>query len=775
MKNRALSSLITLTLLVSFHRAVAQGTVFTYQGRLNDSNAPVTGIYDLRFTIYDSGDGGSVVAGPITNVNIAVSNGLFTTALDFGADAFAGPARWLELGVRTNGSSGDFMTLTPRQPVTPTPYALFAGQAAMLAANASQTFTGTIGFNPSTPGAPPFSVASAVKVNNLNADLLDGLDSTNFLLKSEHCLNNIAELKARAAGFALCVTVLGYHAPGDGGGGLFYWDTATTEADNGGTILAPASNPPTGRWKRPFDGVLNVKWFGAVGDGTTNDHAAIQSAINTAPARGVVNLAPPPQFYRIAAALTLDKALTLMGEHSEIRQVTPNTPLLRVRASDVTIRRLELVGPQFTTPSPTEGERAIDAQGPSAASPIVNLRVVDNIIRSFGFYGIFLWHVTDFEVSGNRVADIWYAGVAGLSVTRGLISGNIVTNIVGSPNAYGIALSRYETDSLATEPRSSDVLVSGNIVRSVPNWVGLDTHGGQRLTFCGNLVTETKLGIGIGSADGDNQVTRFAPLDVVVADNILDSGKTNGTAGYGIAFTGAPGVLGAPRQKATGVISGNVIRGYGDSSNDISGAIYIHNTEGLVISGNTLIEPSPIGIQVYDDNYGTIVTGNSITDPWSDSGAVGFAPAVCLRSIFNTVQIGENSFIRAARSASYVLDPAIYVAIHASNKVNVGVNRSDAALSLYDPGHHASAHVSATVNWDPPALDDGNVTSTTVTVNYAEAGDTAAVGFSQAVPAGALLLSTVTSVNTVTVTLFNKTGALLDLGSGTLRADVWKH
>ena len=37
----------------------AQGTAFTYQGRLTDNGAPATGIYDLRFAIYDLDSGGS--------------------------------------------------------------------------------------------------------------------------------------------------------------------------------------------------------------------------------------------------------------------------------------------------------------------------------------------------------------------------------------------------------------------------------------------------------------------------------------------------------------------------------------------------------------------------------------------------------------------------------------------------------------------------------------------------------------------------------------------
>jgi len=107
---------------------LAQGTAFIYQGRLNDGANLASGIYDLRFTIYDLSGAGAIIAGPVTNSPVAVSNGLFTVALDFGA-VFNGAARWLEIGVRPGGSASDFTTLAPRQPVSPTPYAMFAGTA----------------------------------------------------------------------------------------------------------------------------------------------------------------------------------------------------------------------------------------------------------------------------------------------------------------------------------------------------------------------------------------------------------------------------------------------------------------------------------------------------------------------------------------------------------------------------------------------------------------------------------------------------------------------
>ena len=102
----------------------AQGTAFTYQGQLNQNGAPANGSYDLTFGIWTGSSGASQVGATITNSGISVSNGLFTTTLDFGPGIFPGANRWLELAVRTNG--GVFATLSPRQPITATPYAITA-------------------------------------------------------------------------------------------------------------------------------------------------------------------------------------------------------------------------------------------------------------------------------------------------------------------------------------------------------------------------------------------------------------------------------------------------------------------------------------------------------------------------------------------------------------------------------------------------------------------------------------------------------------------------
>ncbi|MEK7717059.1 MAG: hypothetical protein AAB322_04820, partial [Pseudomonadota bacterium] len=110
-------------------------TAFTYQGQLKQGGAPFDGTADFQFTLWDAaGSGnpptGGTQVGGVQAINaLPVTAGLFTVALnaggEFGANAFNGSARWLQVAVRSPaGGGGSFTTLAPRQPLTPTPHAL---------------------------------------------------------------------------------------------------------------------------------------------------------------------------------------------------------------------------------------------------------------------------------------------------------------------------------------------------------------------------------------------------------------------------------------------------------------------------------------------------------------------------------------------------------------------------------------------------------------------------------------------------------------------------
>ncbi len=115
-------------------------TAFTYQGQLKQNGIPVNGTVNMVISLWDAATDGNPIGPIVDPAPVQVTNGVFTVQLDYG-NVFNGDARWLQIAVNNPAGGGGFSTLAPRQPLTAAPHALFA----------------------------------------LNADRLDGLDSTAFL------------------------------------------------------------------------------------------------------------------------------------------------------------------------------------------------------------------------------------------------------------------------------------------------------------------------------------------------------------------------------------------------------------------------------------------------------------------------------------------------------------------------------------------------------------------------------------------------------------------
>ena len=84
------------------------------------------------------------------------------------------------------------------------------------------------------------------------------------------------------------VSVGGFYVPSDGGGGMFCWDSLSTAADEGGIVILPTGHVGAGRWVRAAVVEHSVKWFGAKGDGATNDTAAFQAAWDAVADKGTI-------------------------------------------------------------------------------------------------------------------------------------------------------------------------------------------------------------------------------------------------------------------------------------------------------------------------------------------------------------------------------------------------------------------------------------------------------------------------------------------------------
>ena len=134
--------------------AAPLGPEFTYQGQLTQGGSPVNGPVVLRFSIWDAATAGSLASG-FQTVGVQVTNGNFTATLDSDGAFATGEARWLEIAVCSDPGCSTPTTLSPRQPLTATPYAQYA-QFPWLreGANHYVTFGTKIGIGTSNPNGP---------------------------------------------------------------------------------------------------------------------------------------------------------------------------------------------------------------------------------------------------------------------------------------------------------------------------------------------------------------------------------------------------------------------------------------------------------------------------------------------------------------------------------------------------------------------------------------------------------------------------------------------
>ena len=169
---------------------------------------------------------------------------------------------------------------------------------------------------------------SQIKVNEIK-DL-----AGNSLIKKcevEKVVDNLVGLLTVPTDAVKSVRVLNYHSDVEGGGGVFYWDADKDKDEhNGGTVIDPTvvyptdwdnqtqlatwfdtANTGTGCWVRQYDDAVNVKWFGAKGDGSTDDTVSIQTCIDKSPVGSEIYFKEGT--YDIYSEIFVNRRLTLKG------------------------------------------------------------------------------------------------------------------------------------------------------------------------------------------------------------------------------------------------------------------------------------------------------------------------------------------------------------------------------------------------------------------------------------------------------------------------------
>ncbi|MFZ6991383.1 right-handed parallel beta-helix repeat-containing protein [Curtobacterium sp. RRHDQ66] len=289
--------------------------------------------------------------------------------------------------------------------------------------------------------------------------------------------------------------------------------------------------------------------------------------------------------------------------------------------------------------------RGIRALG-TVAAPLRNVQVVRATIRQFSHDGVLYEHCTEFVVTGSTIEDVGYAGVLLFSCVGGSVTNNRIARVVQPApyvNSYGIEAVRATSTGLDGAPRSARVLIADNHVSDVPNWEGIDTHGGESISILRNRVDGCRVGIAVvpSKDEHDDKATKYAPLDFAVVDNVVTRTVTG--PGSGIVVRGAGETVGSDAERATGAVLRNTVTGYGDGDRDA--AILVYLTRHLVIGHNRCDAGVRRGVSLYHSNDRVTLVGNLVTGLRRQGTATSVA--VDVRATANSAVLLGNEY-RAA-------------------------------------------------------------------------------------------------------------------------------
>ena len=620
-------------------------TAFGYQGHLTEDSFLANGTYDLRVTLHDADEGGTLVAGPITNLATQVQLGLFTTVLDFGIVPLAG-THWIEFSIRRNPDGDPFIPLLPRQPILAVPQARHATEATV--AHALKT-----GTSPNTPSVvlTPSPDSSALVPGGIawldpDGDFAAGLVAAN---RSQLDFTLSRPLKVYGSAFVVggeagnrtdpgtnALQVLGgaqFLSPIQANAGIQFsdgsrLDSATTFyqpnvlwVSTHGNDRTAVRGDPTHPWK-------------SIGIAVTN--ALSGDAVLILPGRYIVRTVPELGATRVAAPIRVVGLTNLtiagFGGTPEIYAPDFGDIIQVVSCQNLTFRNIHLRSNASKLPAPPHGQSAGICFRPDEPA---NVRVlidgcrftgVPHAITTFAAPAVTTDHLTVRDC--NFVNCGWTTGVPTLGQDGGALTGfgnhmRFVNNTLDGA-IRGIEFYRFPGDSGHT-----NALISGNIFLNY--W---------DCAIC-------------SFDDGDENE---ATLDsVVITDNLFEDAPHEVPGGE---FSGSAAILINSGRRIT--IRGNLVnRGklYGIKVSALTGPL-----EYVDITANAVSDVAGRGIQITDYGPGVQhvrVANNRI---WGNSGGGILAQGRYLDLAFNDIASNYPAGIRimAAESGQLTSDSRVY-------------------------------------------------------------------------------------------------------------------
>jgi hypothetical protein len=334
-----------------------------------------------------------------------------------------------------------------------------------------------------------------------------------------------------------------------------------------------------------LNSIVNVKAFGATGDGVTDDRAAINAAIVAANAAGGGTVVFPEGDYLVSMVVDVLSNVTLQGDGYGSRIKCPATAwtlgttdrfgILNIRGpgspaslrSNIRITGLRIYGTR------TEGQ--------NTTPKLIYFESCENLTIDNCF------------LQNSAFEGVWSGGQPELS--RKIIITNNHVYQVGYPNSF--------TGLPAIQPNAQDVVCSDNVLEDVGTGFG---PSGKNVIIANNIIKGFKI-VGIGTGDGS------ATGNTTITGNVIEVTAEAAIAKKAIFIDS--GVVDPTPQVTT--VSGNAITIIGSASAELRAVSVTAANGKTVVSDNAItIFGRGIGIEVIGNISGAttdaLVSANAI-------------------------------------------------------------------------------------------------------------------------------------------------------------------
>ena len=366
---------------------------------------------------------------------------------------------------------------------------------------------------------------------------------------------------------------------------------------------------------------INVKGYGATGDGVTDDHAAITNAIAAVPAAGGVVYFPPGT-YKVGSYVFIRRSnVKLIGElGATLMPMSGVEYVLHIGEQTLSTRyeNVEVEGLKFYDDDP---DAHVDADETHAiiVRNMDHVRIHHNVFDNFGDEYVDVQGSTDTIVESNFFDGGPQTSAAGGALSAGAGCRGVVfrdNHFVGNVTTLGNAI---KVESGASD--TSHVLIEGNTIENWPETpisvtVGASPRVTSHVSVLNNQIySPTKRavhvssssgtvehivilgnkvdggGSGAGTDEGAIHLSVSTPA-MVVAQNLIDAWGAGSTTKHGIVAQG-------------GVLFENVVLGCGDG-------IRLQTAGETLVSSNQLRDCTAHGVNLISTSDYNLVIGNNV-------------------------------------------------------------------------------------------------------------------------------------------------------------------